>query len=84
MCEYCNIGGINVFESKTFKLDEEKEKKLFDYMENYRLDITTGGYPAHNRTVDIDINIGNGKGAAEALGSDLSHDYITINAEYRT
>ncbi len=79
-----NIGGINVFESKTFKLDEEKEKKLFDYMENSRLDITTRGYPAHNRTVDIDINIGNGKGTAEVLGSDLSHDYITINAEYRT
>jgi glutamate N-acetyltransferase / amino-acid N-acetyltransferase len=78
------IGGIKVFDSGIFLFNQDKEKILFDYLEDCRLDIPTGGYPAHNRTVDIEINLGNGHGEAEVFASDLSHDYITINAEYRT
>lgn len=78
------IGGIKVFDSGVFIFDEDKEKILLDYLEDCRLDIPTGGYPAHNRTVDLEINLGKGEGYAEVYTSDLSHDYITINAEYRT
>ncbi len=79
-----SMGGIKLFDSNIFMLDNKKEKALYDYLEDCRLDIPTGGYPAHNRTVDIGINLGAGEGTAEVLASDLSHDYITINAEYRT
>lgn len=35
-------------------------------------------------TVSINICIGNGRGHSQALGCDLSYDYVKINAEYTT
>ncbi|MGB3789978.1 MAG: bifunctional ornithine acetyltransferase/N-acetylglutamate synthase, partial [Phormidesmis sp.] len=34
--------------------------------------------------VTIEVNVGNGPGAARAWGCDLSYDYVKINAEYTT
>jgi glutamate N-acetyltransferase/amino-acid N-acetyltransferase len=36
------------------------------------------------RRIEMDLRIGRGPGAALALGSDLSADYVRINAHYRT
>ena len=34
--------------------------------------------------VIIQVSIGNGQGAGQAWGCDLSYDYVKINAEYTT
>ena len=40
--------------------------------------------PLRGRDVTININMGNGSGNYVLLVSDLSHDYVTCNADYRT
>ena len=80
------IGGVAVFEKGCFCLNKEKEDKLYNYLKQTALnpDGIQNSFPQHNKTADINIIVGNGKGKASALGSDLSYDYIKINAEYRT
>jgi glutamate N-acetyltransferase/amino-acid N-acetyltransferase len=34
--------------------------------------------------VDVVVSVGNGPGSDTMLVSDLSHEYVTINADYRT
>jgi glutamate N-acetyltransferase / amino-acid N-acetyltransferase len=36
------------------------------------------------RDILIDIVLGNGEGKAELFASDLTHEYININADYRS
>jgi glutamate N-acetyltransferase/amino-acid N-acetyltransferase len=36
------------------------------------------------KTVVVELNLGEGREKAEAWGCDLSHDYVTINAKYHT
>jgi glutamate N-acetyltransferase / amino-acid N-acetyltransferase len=36
------------------------------------------------KTVEVDLSIGRGTGTATAFGCDLSAEYVSINAEYRT
>ncbi len=40
--------------------------------------------PLRGRDVTINIGMGNGEGSYVLLASDLSHDYVTCNADYRT
>ncbi len=40
--------------------------------------------PLRGRDVTINIGMGSGKGTYVLLASDLSHDYVTCNADYRT
>jgi glutamate N-acetyltransferase / amino-acid N-acetyltransferase len=41
-------------------------------------------YPPHERSVEIEIDLGLGGGSAEVLGADRSHEYVTENADYRS
>jgi glutamate N-acetyltransferase/amino-acid N-acetyltransferase len=34
--------------------------------------------------VEIEMVVGDGPGAAEVLGADLTHEYVTENADYRS
>ena len=36
------------------------------------------------QNIDIDIDVGIGDGRATVWTCDLTHDYITINADYRS
>ena len=40
--------------------------------------------PVDGATCSIELDLGLGSGAASYLTSDLSYDYVRINAEYRT
>ena len=40
--------------------------------------------PLAGRDIQVDIHLGAGGGEYELLASDLSHDYVTCNADYRT
>jgi glutamate N-acetyltransferase/amino-acid N-acetyltransferase len=40
--------------------------------------------PLRERDLDLDISLGKGPGEYTLLASDLTHDYVTINAHYRS
>ncbi|CAM9605532.1 unnamed protein product [Sphacelaria rigidula] len=41
-------------------------------------------YPPHFRKVPIEIDIGAGTGCSTVVGSDLTAEYVHINADYRS
>jgi len=79
-----SIGGQAVFEAGEFKLDQEKEEIVAQYLKNRSLKPEGKRFPEHDRTVDIRIDMDLGRQQATVLGSDLSYEYIRENADYRT
>lgn len=79
------LGGITVFGGGAFALDGAKEAALASYLRERRIDHTLD-YPPHDRAVEIEIDFGAADGAAPVvvLGTDLSHGYVTENADYRS
>jgi glutamate N-acetyltransferase/amino-acid N-acetyltransferase len=41
-------------------------------------------FPRHERCVDLEIDVGNGAASATILGADLTHEYVSENADYRS
>lgn len=78
------LGGTEIFRDGVFCLDLRKENRLAEYLRRAAQDPALKGYPQHDRTVDIDVELGGGRGEAEVLGSDLSYEYVRENAEYRS
>ena len=94
------IGGHTIFEGGNFVLDADMEEKLFEYIEGaqlYKSSPTVDSekdsvplfhppvtYPPHERLVEIDIDIGLGNENAVVYGADLTHEYVTENADYRS
>jgi glutamate N-acetyltransferase/amino-acid N-acetyltransferase len=37
-----------------------------------------------DQVVEVEIDLGLGSGAATVLGSDLTHEYVSVNADYRS
>jgi glutamate N-acetyltransferase / amino-acid N-acetyltransferase len=67
------------------KLDPECLTLSFDGTEVFRRGVPTGDVPAlGGATCAIDLDLGLGDGEAAYLASDLSYDYVKINAEYTT
>lgn len=79
-----NLGDIEVFSNGFFRLNTEKEKKLTEYLKNCSFDPVLRGYPAHDKKVEIVIELGEGTESAKVLGSDLSYQYVKENADYRS
>jgi len=88
------MGGEVLFEGGAMRLDPGKERRLVAHLASAELYRSTAGpdgrfvppidYPPHERSVEIEIGLGLGAGAAEVLGADLTHEYITENADYRS
>jgi glutamate N-acetyltransferase/amino-acid N-acetyltransferase len=89
------LGGEVILEGGLFRLDREKERRLSAHLaeaELYPLAPAADGltfkapvdYPRHERCVEIEARVGDGPGAAEVLGADLTHEYVTENADYRS
>ncbi len=78
------LGGTTVFDGGRFTLSSETEVTLNRYITECAVQSSETGFPEHNRTVDIDVILGEGKGEATVLGSDLSYGYVKENAEYRS
>jgi glutamate N-acetyltransferase/amino-acid N-acetyltransferase len=79
-----SFGGTAVFEDGRFTLGPDTEAVLNSYMIECAVRSSETGFPEHNRTVDIDVVLGEGRGEATVLGSDLSYGYVRENAEYRS
>lgn len=84
------LGGVTIFENNAMLLDPQKEQILSDYMYDSMLfpqevPEHERNYPTHFKTVDIAINFGNvGGGSSCVIGSDLTKEYVEVNADYRS
>jgi glutamate N-acetyltransferase/amino-acid N-acetyltransferase len=88
------IGGVSIFSDRAFQLDNEKESLLAEHLKQaqlYRSAPTTDGvftppvdFPTHERCVEIDVDLDCGTASAETIGGDLTHEYVTENADYRS
>lgn len=78
------LGGYRIFREGRFELDQKTEDSLSAYLRDAQLPSDSQGYPVHRRTVDISLDLAMGSGSAQVLGSDLTHEYVTENADYRT
>ena len=78
------LGGELIFSGGSFMLDPGKEKRLAAYLKDCGTIPEHKGWPVHEKTVNIDINIGMGKAQSTVKGSDLTHEYVRENADYRT
>jgi glutamate N-acetyltransferase/amino-acid N-acetyltransferase len=78
------LGGTEIFRRGSFCLDVRKEKRLAAYLQECAQDPQRKGFPQHDRTVDITVDLGIGRAQDEVLGSDLSFEYVRENAEYRS
>ncbi|MDR1626005.1 MAG: bifunctional ornithine acetyltransferase/N-acetylglutamate synthase [Spirochaetia bacterium] len=78
------LGSELIFRGGAFELDEAKEKKLSDYLRQAAMDPARKTYPPHRGCVEIDVDLGGGGAEAVVYGSDLSREYVTENADYRS
>lgn len=80
------LGGITVYRHGSFRLDGTKEEALTAYLRECRIDHTFD-YLSHDRTVEMEVDFDPSAGRlaqAVVLGTDLSHGYVTENADYRS
>lgn len=84
------LGGEVIFEKNAFQLDPSKERRLSDYMLDAQLfpaDLPEHdrNYPPHSKYVDIEIRLsGSASGQCTVIGSDLTKEYVEVNADYRS
>ncbi|ATC64047.1 arginine biosynthesis protein ArgJ [Nibricoccus aquaticus] len=88
------IGGIEIFANGAFRLDPTKETALVAHLkgaELYASAPTKDGvfappvdFPPHERCVEIEVDLANGAGECTVFGGDLTHEYVSENADYRS
>ncbi|MDR2673837.1 MAG: bifunctional ornithine acetyltransferase/N-acetylglutamate synthase [Opitutaceae bacterium] len=88
------MGGIEIFAGGAFRLDPRKEAALAAHLRDAELYASAPDaaglfvppvdYPAHERCVEIELDLASGPGACTVLGGDLTHEYVTENADYRS
>lgn len=88
------LGGIPIVEHGEFHLDPSKEQTLVEHLraaELYRSAPPRDGvfappidYPPHERCVEIEIDLASGEAESTVLGADLTHEYVSENADYRS
>ncbi len=88
------MGGVEIFAHSVFQLSPEKESALVVHLrqaELYASAPPTNGvfaapidFPPHERCVELEIDVGNGAASATVIGGDLTHEYVSENADYRS
>jgi glutamate N-acetyltransferase/amino-acid N-acetyltransferase len=88
------LGGIEIFAGGAFRLDPGKESALVEHLRSAELYSSAPprdgvfsppvDFPAHERCVEVRIDVGSGSAAASVLGADLTHEYVSENADYRS
>jgi glutamate N-acetyltransferase/amino-acid N-acetyltransferase len=79
-----SLGPEMIFRDGAFELDAAREKRLSDYLKQAAMDPAKKTFPLHDRCVGIDVLMKEGGAEAVVYGSDLSHEYVTENADYRS
>jgi glutamate N-acetyltransferase/amino-acid N-acetyltransferase len=88
------LGGVEIFAHGVFQLDPAKEAALVAHLKDAELYQSTPAkdgtfsppidYPPHERSVELEIDLGNGAASAAVVGGDLTHEYVSENADYRS
>ena len=88
------VGDEVVLAGGEMRLDPEKEARLVAHLKAAELYASAPSpdgafrppidFPPHERRVEIGIELGMGAAACAVLGADLSHEYVTENADYRS
>jgi len=88
------LGGIEIFAGGVFQLNPDKETALVAHLRGAELYATAApkdgvftppiDYPAHERCVEINVDLNSGSADATVLGGDLTHEYVSENADYRS
>jgi glutamate N-acetyltransferase/amino-acid N-acetyltransferase len=88
------LGGVEIFSQGIFQLNPDKEKALAAHLRGAELYASAApkdgvfappiDYPPHGRCVEIDIDLGGGPAEAVVFGGDLTHEYVSENADYRS
>lgn len=80
-----SFGDHEVYRDGGFRLNQESERLLAGVFAGAAMDPVLVGYPQDRGTVPIVIDFrGDAREDVRVLGSDLSHEYIRVNADYRT
>ena len=82
------------FSGGVFRLDPTKEKALVEHLKKAELYASAPpkdgvfsppiDYPPHERCVEIGVDLGSGSASAIIIGGDLTHEYVSENADYRS
>ena len=88
------IGGIEIFAEGAFRLDPAKETALVAHLKGAELYASAPAkegvfappvdFPPHERCVEIDVDLSTGTGECTVFGGDLTHEYVSENADYRS
>lgn len=86
------MGGVTIFENGEMVLNDDIEAKLVKHMKDAMLieptrgglDASSHNYPPHGKFVEMEIDLGVGSEETQVLGIDLTHEYVAINADYRS
>jgi glutamate N-acetyltransferase/amino-acid N-acetyltransferase len=88
------LGGKTIFENRTFRLEPGAETELVAHLkraEMYQSGLPVDGvfrpsldFPPHERCVELVIDLAAGPASATVLGGDLTHEYVSENADYRS
>ena len=88
------LGGHTIFADGSFRLDHNAEKALTAHLKEAELYASAppdGGvfrpavnFPPHEGCVKLDIDLAAGSASATVLGADLTHEYVSENADYRS
>lgn len=78
------LGGRIIFNNGQFVLEGDAvEKELSGHMANAQLG-ECDDFPTHQNFVEIGIDFGGSGSDVTVLGSDLTKEYVTVNADYRS
>lgn len=78
------LGGRTIFCEGRFVLEGDSiELELSNHMKDAEQD-EVGTFPGHQKYVEIGIDFVVGGGSAVVIGSDLTREYISVNADYRS
>jgi glutamate N-acetyltransferase / amino-acid N-acetyltransferase len=88
------LGDHTIFQDGCFRLDHDAEKALSVHLKDaelYTSDPPVEGvfrppihFPRHERCVELVIDLAAGQAGATVLGADLTHEYVSENADYRS
>jgi glutamate N-acetyltransferase / amino-acid N-acetyltransferase len=88
------LGGHTIFENGCFRLDPSAEGALTAHLKEAELYASAApvdgifhpavDFPPHERCVRIEIDLGAGLASATVFGADLTHEYVSENADYRS
>jgi glutamate N-acetyltransferase/amino-acid N-acetyltransferase len=88
------LGGYTIFEGGCFRLDPATEDALTAHLKDAELYASAPApdgvfrpavdHPTHERCVEIAIELGAGQASATVFGADLTHEYVSENADYRS